>query len=90
MPTVNSNAPTTATASAAPSTASVAASVPASYVVRAGDTVSGIAARYGISTASVLALNGLGWKSLIFPGQNGAPDDSHRATGFEPARPWRP
>lgn len=62
-------ASTTATASAAPSTASVTASVPASYVVKPGDTVSGIAARYGISTASVLALNGLGWKSLIFPGQ---------------------
>lgn len=62
-------ASTTATTSAAPSTASAAASVPASYVVKAGDTVSGIAARYGISTASVLALNGLGWKSLIFPGQ---------------------
>ncbi|MBX3195918.1 MAG: LysM peptidoglycan-binding domain-containing protein [Microbacteriaceae bacterium] len=45
------------------------AGTPASYVVKAGDTVSGIAARYGLSTASVLALNGLGWKSLIFPGQ---------------------
>ncbi|MGE3193684.1 MAG: LysM peptidoglycan-binding domain-containing protein [Microbacteriaceae bacterium] len=60
---------TAATSSAAPSAASVTASVPASYVVKAGDTVSGIAARYGMSTASVLALNGLGWKSLIFPGQ---------------------
>ena len=35
----------------------------------AGDTVSAIAGRFGVSTASVLALNGLGWKSLIFPGQ---------------------
>jgi N-acetylmuramoyl-L-alanine amidase len=31
--------------------------------------VSGIAGRYGLSTASVLALNGLGWKSTIHPGQ---------------------
>jgi LysM repeat protein len=47
----------------------VQASVPATYTVRTGDTVSAIAARYGLATASVLAVNGLGWKSLIFPGQ---------------------
>ncbi|GHF10220.1 LysM peptidoglycan-binding domain-containing protein [Pseudolysinimonas yzui] len=40
-----------------------------SYTVQAGDTVAAIAGRHGLSTASVLALNGLGWKSLIFPGQ---------------------
>ncbi len=55
-----------------------AADAPATYRVAAGDTVSGIATRYGLSTASVLALNGLGWSSLIFPGQelkltNGGP-----------------
>ncbi len=42
---------------------------PQSYIVVGGDTVSGIAARYGLSTAGILALNGLSWKSLIFPGQ---------------------
>ncbi|HEY5222108.1 MAG TPA: LysM peptidoglycan-binding domain-containing protein [Microbacteriaceae bacterium] len=46
-----------------------AESAPKSYVVIAGDTVSGVAGRYGLSTASILALNGLSWKSLIFPGQ---------------------
>jgi len=45
------------------------AAAPATYRVAAGDTVSSIAGRYGLSTASVLALNGLGWKSTIFPGQ---------------------
>ncbi len=45
------------------------ASAPSTYRVKGGDTVSGIAGRYGLSTASVLALNGLGWKSVIFPGQ---------------------
>ncbi len=42
---------------------------PASYRVLSGDTISSIASSYGLSTASVLALNGLGWNSLIFPGQ---------------------
>lgn len=52
----------------AKSTASVAAT-PTTYTVVPGDSVSSIAGRYGVSTASVLALNGLSWKSLIFPGQ---------------------
>ncbi|WP_353987763.1 muramidase family protein [Ruicaihuangia caeni] len=46
-----------------------AAAAPSTYRVVSGDTVSGIAAKFGLSTASVLAMNGLGWKSLIFPGQ---------------------
>ncbi|MEO7349835.1 MAG: LysM peptidoglycan-binding domain-containing protein [Terrimesophilobacter sp.] len=45
------------------------ASAPSTYRVVAGDTVSSIATKYGLSTASVLALNGLSWSSLIFPGQ---------------------
>lgn len=46
-----------------------AAVAPSAYTVVAGDSVSGIAARYGLATASVLALNGLSWKSVIYPGQ---------------------
>ncbi len=45
------------------------AAAPTNYTVAAGDTISSIAGRYGLATASVLALNGLGWKSVIFPGQ---------------------
>lgn len=57
----------TAQSAAAVSVAPAAA--PATYRVQAGDTVSDIAGRFGLSTASVLALNGLGWSSLIHPGQ---------------------
>lgn len=58
-------------AKAAPASAAVKlqSTAPATYTVKAGDTVSAIASRHGLATASVLALNGLGWKSLIFPGQ---------------------
>ncbi len=43
--------------------------VPSTYRVEAGDTVGDIAGRYGLATASVLALNGLSWSSQVFAGQ---------------------
>lgn len=56
---------------------------PSTYRVVAGDTVSSVAARFGLSTSSVLALNGLSKTSLIFPGQvlklNAAPKTSTAA-----------
>ena len=53
------------------SVAAVAAAqvAPAEYAVVDGDTVSGIAARFGLSTGAVLALNGLDSRALIFAGQ---------------------
>ncbi|WP_139417327.1 LysM peptidoglycan-binding domain-containing protein [Agromyces laixinhei] len=42
---------------------------PPEVTVGDGDTVSGIAERYGVATADILALNGLSWSSLIFAGQ---------------------
>jgi LysM repeat protein len=61
--------PVTTAPTSAPTTSTPTTSTPATYTVKAGDTVSGIAGRYKLSTATVLALNGLTTKSLIFPGQ---------------------
>jgi LysM repeat protein len=52
-----------------PASARLALSAPVDYVVQAGDTVSAIAARHGLRTADVLSANGLGWSSIIYPGQ---------------------
>lgn len=42
---------------------------PAEYTIRAGDTISGVATRFGLRTLDVLTWNGLGWSSVIHPGQ---------------------
>ncbi|BDZ47368.1 LysM peptidoglycan-binding domain-containing protein [Naasia aerilata] len=67
-------APATATTdveivAAASATGPAQSYAPRVYTVVEGDTVSDIAGRFGLSTASVLTHNGLSWKSLIFPGQ---------------------
>ncbi|MFC5501490.1 LysM peptidoglycan-binding domain-containing protein [Lysinimonas soli] len=66
---------------------SSAAAAPTTYRVAPGDTVSSIAGRFGLSTASVLALNGLSWKSLIFPGQVLKLSTSTAAAPTAPAAP---
>lgn len=55
---------TVAATTKAPTTAA-----PTTYAVRQGDTVSGIAARFGLSAQEVLVRNGLGWNTIIHPGQ---------------------
>ncbi|WP_261784189.1 LysM peptidoglycan-binding domain-containing protein [Curtobacterium sp. TC1] len=49
--------------------ATTRAATPTTYTVRQGDTVSGIAARFGLSAQEVLVRNGLGWNTIIHPGQ---------------------
>lgn len=52
----------------APAAAVPTAVAPATYTVQPGDTVSAVAARFGLNTADVLAWNDLGWRSVIYPG----------------------
>ncbi|WP_425562093.1 LysM peptidoglycan-binding domain-containing protein [Microbacterium kribbense] len=62
--------PTPAAANPAPANQPAPASVGAdSYVVRAGDTMSAIAARNGVSVTALLSANGMDWASIIYPGQ---------------------
>ncbi|MET4134516.1 LysM peptidoglycan-binding domain-containing protein [Pseudarthrobacter sp. PvP090] len=44
-------------------------SVPAEYTIARGDTVSGIAGKFGLDTYAVLTLNGLQANTIIYPGQ---------------------
>ncbi|KRE60708.1 lytic transglycosylase [Arthrobacter sp. Soil736] len=46
-----------------------ARATPGAHTVVRGDTVSGIAGRYGLSTSAVLKLNNLKSNSVIYPGQ---------------------
>ncbi|MBB6404940.1 lytic transglycosylase domain-containing protein [Arthrobacter sp. AZCC_0090] len=47
----------------------MAPAVPATYTIVRGDTISGIAARYGLNTNTVLQLNKLSANTIIYPGQ---------------------
>lgn len=77
----------------APSNVPAAPSVPAQYTVIEGDTVIGIATRFGFDWNQVLKLNGLEENALIFPGQKlaltsspaSAPAVSPAATSVSPA-----
>jgi LysM repeat protein len=65
----------------------------AQYVVQAGDTLSGIAARFGVSTQALVAANALSNPNLIFAGQQlvipGVPANAvpSPATGSGPTGP---
>lgn len=44
-------------------------SVPEEYTIARGDTISGIAGKFGLDTYAILELNGLQANTLIYPGQ---------------------
>jgi N-acetylmuramoyl-L-alanine amidase len=71
-----------ATATATKTVPVAAKTLASSYVVRAGDTVSAIASRHGVSPAAVLAANRLGWGSIIYPGQRLVIPGRAAATGL--------
>ena len=51
------------------SNSGVTASGQGTYTVRSGDTLSGIAARYGTSANALARLNGIQNPNLIYPGE---------------------
>jgi LysM repeat protein len=59
----------TAVAAAPAKAAAPAATRSASYVIKSGDTLSGIAARHGVKLADILSANRLKVTSVIYPGQ---------------------
>ena len=62
-------APVAAAPAAAPAPTAAAPAAPGRYMIQRGDTISKIAARFGVTTQAVLAANGLGWSSIIYGGQ---------------------
>ncbi|MFE4542492.1 LysM peptidoglycan-binding domain-containing protein [Arthrobacter sp. NPDC056727] len=59
----------TAVAAAPATAAAPAATRSASYVIKSGDTLSGIAARHGVKLSDILSANRLKVTSIIYPGQ---------------------
>jgi len=72
----------------APAPAAPAPSSVRHYVVRPGDTISGIAEAHGLSTDAVLTANGLDRSSIIFPGHTIVlPDTSPAMTAVADRHP---
>lgn len=85
-----------AAAPAAPAPAAPTSSSGSTYTVKAGDTLSAIAGRTGVSLHDLFSLNNLSWNSIIYPGQaiktssNQAPAPSAPAPAPQPAAPAAP
>ncbi|BCW66581.1 hypothetical protein NicSoilB4_13440 [Arthrobacter sp. NicSoilB4] len=62
-------------------------SAPAEYTIARGDTISGIAGRFGLDTYAVLKLNGLQANTVIHPGQKIKLDGSAAPAAPAPAAP---
>ncbi len=60
---------------------------PAEYTIARGDTISGIAGKYGLNTYEVLKLNNLQANTIIYPGQKIKLSGSGSAPASAPAAP---
>jgi LysM repeat protein len=63
------------------------APVPGDYTIVRGDTISGIAGRFGLDTNAVLRLNNLQANTTIYPGQKIKLDGSSATPASEPSAP---
>ncbi|MBT2512060.1 lytic transglycosylase domain-containing protein [Arthrobacter sp. ISL-30] len=67
----------------------MAPAAPSEYTIVRGDTISGIAGRYGLNTSDVLRLNNMQANTIIYPGQkiklSGTPGNSTPAPTVQPA-----
>ena len=63
--------PNAVTALIVPAVAITSAPAPSAttYTISSGDTISGVASVAGVSVQTILDANGLGWSSIIYPGQ---------------------
>ncbi|MGZ0711060.1 LysM peptidoglycan-binding domain-containing protein (plasmid) [Coraliomargarita sp. W4R53] len=79
----STTSPSTTSSSKTSTSSSAKAS---SYTIKAGDTMSAIASRHGVSTSALLSANGLGLSSIIYPGQKlSVPGSVSSATTSKPA-----
>lgn len=66
------------------------APVPADYTIVRGDTISGIAGRFGLASGEVLKLNNLQANTIIYPGQRIKLNGSAAAPAPQPSAPAAP
>jgi LysM repeat protein len=59
----------TIVATPTPVTAAPTSTTPKTYVIAVGDTVSSIAAKFGVTAQAILTANGLNWSSIIYSGR---------------------
>ena len=87
--TLTGSGPAPAAAPATPAPAAQAG-FGASYTVRAGDTLSAIAARHGVKLSDVFSWNGLNMRSIIHPGQKVRVSAGEAAPAAAPASSVQP
>ncbi len=88
-PTASSQAPALVPAGTVSATIPSAfrAAAPSEYTIARGDTISAIAARFGLDTYAVLKLNKLSASTIIYPGQKIKLSGSATTTPTTPAAP---